>query len=422
MIWKVANSRQSMQDLNEVRVDKLNQYWALAVRIEKGTLTKSIEFLDHLSAEIPRNLPYLDSAMFSRHNSGNSNVPGDMNFEPSPVWHDEATLAVDEASKHFLRNVLLKSKGQLMDSRRDVDGKRREVENMQNVRRQIHAGKDQRDEVEVAKSLFQLQELLHESERQKITAEVEISSITSVVGDVSIGARNHNFKSETFTIPTHCDYCGDRIWGLSAKGFSCRDCGYTCHSKCEMKIPAQCPGELNKEEKKKIKLQRQESARVTMEGANGSATDIAGDGGSLQRSDTLNTLSSGFSAQPRSVSRSASGTSIPQTGENGPARPIKAPPGRHRMIAPPPAIHRNLDVDNGHDSHSSDKKCRMLYSFQKSGPEEINVEEGQELVVVEDDGNCFHADWLIPANKIQMVQVGSKFVPVMIPASFPPHM
>jgi formin-binding protein 1 len=361
----------------------------LATKIENEILAKSSEYLSHLSAEIPRNKPHLDSLMFARHNTGNSNVPPDMEFEPSPVWHDEPALAVDEAAKNFLRNVLLKSKGQLFELKRDVDGKRGEVESMQKVRKAIRDGTDKRDEVEVVKGLFNLQELLHESERQKITAEVEISTITSVVGDVSIGARNHNFKSETFTIPTHCDYCGDRIWGLSAKGFSCRDCGYTCHSKCEMKIPAECPGELNKEEKKRIKAKRQDSASAAMGGINGSSTDVSGDADSLHRSDTLNTLSSGYSAPRRAVSRSVSGSSIPQTTEsNGSSKPIKSAPGRHRIIAPPPTIHRTVEeseVDNG-AAKSNERKCRMMFAFQKNGAEEISVDEGRELVVVEDDG------------------------------------
>ena len=42
------------------------------------------------------------------------------------------------------------------------------------------------------------------------------------------------------------DLCGDKIWGLSAKGSTCTDCGFSCHSKCEMKVPAKCPGVLDK--------------------------------------------------------------------------------------------------------------------------------------------------------------------------------
>jgi hypothetical protein len=371
----------SLQDLNETRVDRLNSYWLLAAKLEQDSLARSTTYVKHLEAEIPRNIPHLDSLMFSRHNAGNSNVPQDMVFEPSPVWHDDDAIAVDDSSKNFLRNVLLKSKTQLIELRRDVDGKRGEVENMGKVRRAIKLGTDQRDEIEVVKASFGVQESLHESERQKITAEVEISTITTAVGDVSIGARNHNLKSETFKIPTNCDYCGDRIWGLSAKGFSCRDCGFTCHSKCEMKIPADCPGELNKEEKKKIKLQRQEAAHAASGTPNGSTTDVYGGGNGLSRSDTMNTLSSGYSA---TAQRSVSGTSLPTTADSEPA---KAMPRRNRIIAPPPTSHA---YGNGgaEPPKSKDRRGKMLYTFKTNGEGEVSAEEGREVVILEPDGRA----------------------------------
>jgi hypothetical protein len=370
-----------MQDLNETRVDRLNAYWLLATRIEKDTLTKSSGLMDHLAAEIPRNVPHLDSLMFARHNAGSTSIPPDMVFEPSPVWHDEAALAVDEAAKNFLRNVLLKSKSQLVELKRDVDNKRREVESHRKVRKAVRDGSDKRDEVEVVKAAFQLQELLHESERQKITAEVEISTITSTVGDVSVGARNHNFKSETFTIPTHCDFCGDRIWGLSARGFSCRDCGFTCHSKCEMKVPAECPGELNKDEKKKIKLQRQQSVQLTTNSLNGSTTDVSGDAGSLHRTDTMNTLSSGYSAMAH---RSVSGTTVPHgSDDEAPKAAQSMGPRRHILKAPPPT---SFAADPISAPSSSDKRGRMLYSYDKTNPGDVSAEEGKEVIIVEPDG------------------------------------
>jgi hypothetical protein len=318
--------------------------------------------------------------MFSRHNAGNSNVPVDMVFEPSPVWHDDDAIAVDESAKNFLRNVLLKSKSQLIELRVDVDGKRREVQDSRRVRQAIKEGTDQRDEIEVVKSSFAVQESLHESERQKITAEVEISTITAAVGDVSIGARNHNFKSETFKIPTNCDHCGDRIWGLSAKGFSCRDCGFTCHSKCEMKIPADCPGELSKDEKKRIKLERQGSAHTSSGTLNGSSTDVSGNGNGLSRSDTMNTLSSGFSA---TAQRSVSGTSLAQGNEDH-SRSISSAPRKHRVIAPPPT---HAHDDGSHDAlKPGEKRGKMIYSFQKNGEGEVSAEEGRDILILEPDG------------------------------------
>ena len=391
----------SLQDLNETRVAKLNSIWLHASQLETQMLTRSTEYMNHLSSEIPRNRPSLDSMMFARHNAVNWTEPPNVQFEPSPVWLDEGVLATDEAAKNFLRNVLTKSKGALYQLKKDADSKRREVEGVKRVRQKIQDGQDKRDEIEVVRSMFDLQTSLHDVERQKVTAEVEISTITTVVGDVSIGARNHNFKSETFKIPTNCDYCGDRIWGLSAKGFICRDCGFTCHSKCEMKIPADCPGEQSKEEKKKLKQERQDAAHAA-NGANG-AQDTVGKMPTISRSDTMNTLSSGYSMSAR---RSVSGNSmVPSTAatEEEPAteapkpKPIVSGSRRNRMVAPPPTQYvseaggSNEDMLAAPSSNSSEKRGRMMYAFEQSSEGEISVEEGREVVIVEPNGKyIFH--------------------------------
>lgn len=41
-------------------------------------------------------------------------------------------------------------------------------------------------EVEVVKAIFQIQEVLHEIDRRRMTAEVETSTITSIVGDLNL--------------------------------------------------------------------------------------------------------------------------------------------------------------------------------------------------------------------------------------------
>ncbi|KAF1951212.1 FCH-domain-containing protein [Byssothecium circinans] len=357
-------------------------------------LTRSTDLLNHLSAEIPRNKPLLDSMMFVRHNAGPWQEPADFQFEPSPVWLDDGSIATDDASAVFLQNVLTKSKGSLAEHRRELDKKRKEVENARKVRQNIRDGKDKRDEVEVVRAIFSLQEGMHEVERQKVNAEVEVSTITSAVGDLSRGARNHNFKGQTFKIPTNCDLCGDRIWGLSAKGFDCRDCGYTCHSKCEMKVPADCPGEQTKEEKKKLKDERQRSAHAAppVNGNSGSA-----DMPRISRSDTvnsMNTLSSGYSA---TAHRSISGGMSP-TAEEPPAMPtenklVSAPaPRRNRIVAPPPAQFIKDDPDlpsaSAPVSKPTEQKGRMLYAYQQNSDGELTVADGRDVTILEpDDGS-----------------------------------
>ncbi|KAL2380810.1 hypothetical protein RJ035_006658 [Blastomyces gilchristii] len=402
------NNVKGLQDLNETRVSKLNSIWTLAAQLEKDTLTRCEQHVSHLLSEIPRNEPRLDSTMFIRHNMTNWQDPADVQFEPSPVWHDDAAMITDETAKVFLRNILVKSKAQAKELKVEADKKRREVENAKKIRQSIRDGRDKRDEAEVVRAIFAMQEDLHLLDRKRLTAEVETSTITSVVGDLSFGAENHNFRSQTFKIPTNCDLCGERIWGLSAKGFDCRDCGYTCHSKCEMKVPAECPGEQTKEEKKKLKIERQEAASSAPPIDVPAPTNGASELPALSRRDTMNSLSSGYAA---SGARSASVISTPQVAEGPTELPASSPatttkpataPRRNRIVAPPPAQYISAppppanegDADGGGGRSrglsikSSEARGKMLYPYEANGEDEITVEGGREVTIVEpDDGS-----------------------------------
>lgn len=408
----------------------MNSFWTLAAQLEKSLIAKSDEQISYVLSEIPRNDPKLDSFMFVKHNVAEWQPPMDLQFEPSPVWHDDATMATDDAAKIYLRNLLSKSKLQMKEMKGEADKKRREVENAKKVRQNIRSGKDNRDEVEVVRAIFSMQEDLHQLDRKRLTAEVETSTVTSVVGDLSFGAQNHNFRPQTFKIPTNCDLCGDRIWGLSAKGFDCRDCGYTCHNKCEMKVPAECPGEQTKEEKKKLKAERQEAANARRPyEVSTTTTSSAAELPALSRQDTMNSLSSGYAA---SGARSTSALSS-QTTDAGPTElPGATSPVRksgtlrkHRVVAPPPQQYVSAPppVSNGSTAaKSSEPRGKMMYAYQASGEDEITVDEGQSIVVVEPDGKYSLAFKVCQpkANPVlQMVQDGSVFVQVIQQVSSP---
>ncbi|KAK2846365.1 hypothetical protein FQN49_005795 [Arthroderma sp. PD_2] len=403
-----------LQDLNETRVSKLNSIWTLAAELEKDTLSRSDEQVSHVLTEIPRNEPRLDSMMFMRHNTAHWQEPLDMQFEPSPVWHDEPTMVIDEPAKVFLRNLQSKSKSQMKELKAEADKKRREVDNAKKTRQSIREGKDKRDEVEIVRAVFAMQEELHLLDRKKLTGEIEVSTVSSVVGDLSLGAKNHNFRAQTFKIPTNCDLCGERIWGLSAKGFDCRDCGYTCHNKCEMKVPAECPGEQTKEERKKLKIERQEQANaapvlpaqdITPRISSPSTAELP----ALSRKDTMNSLSSGYSAN--AINKSTSALSVSQSANGGVSSPViaelpdsgtaaKKPavaPRKNRILAPPPAQYVSapppVSSNDNKESISGPSKPgqpggKMMYAYQANGEDEITVDEGQDVIVVEpDDGS-----------------------------------
>jgi hypothetical protein len=383
-----------MQALSESRVSALNGLWSTASALETETLTRSTQLLEHLSSEIPRNNPLLDSMMFVRHNAAPWQEPHDFVFEPSPVWLDDDVMAADPASKTFLMNILTKSKSSLNELRLECDGMRREVEATKRVRQLVKDGKDDRDEGEVVRALFHNQESLHESERRRITAEVEVSTIVSAVGDISIGARNHTFKNQTYKIPTNCDLCGDRLWGLTAKGMACEECGFTCHTKCELKVPADCPGELTKEQRKAMKAERQAAAQAQAaapppppsNGDSGGGTQRS----SLQRSDTvgsMNTLSSGYTASAqRSVSNMTTKSSVDESHSGATPTPASSVVARPRVMAPPPSSYRNNDDDN--TAGSAEPRGKMLYAYQAGGDGEISIAEGQQFTLLEpDDGS-----------------------------------
>lgn len=388
----------SLQDLSEFKTIKLNSLWTVAAQLESTMLQQSNELVLRMSQEIQRNEPSLDSNMYIQHNLSSWQEPQDKTFEPSPVWHDDDAMVTDEAAKVYLRNVLNKSKSQLGELRREVDKKKREVEGVKRVKQRVREGKESKDEVQIVSQMFAMQEDLHQVDRKRLTAEIETSTITSVVGDVTLGAKNHNFKSQTFKIPTNCDLCGDRIWGLSAKGFDCRDCGYTCHSKCEMKVPAECPGELSKEERKKYKADRQSAAGTLLQPVAGTPDHVS-ELPDLTRSNTMNSLSSSHTAsaqRPGSGPVPSPGTGLQSPAEEAPPeptgpRPPAVAPRKSRLVAPPPPAYISELPGSSVDSlpaKQPEQKGKMMYAFEANGEGELTVPEGREVTVLEPDGTC----------------------------------
>lgn len=434
----------SLQDLSEFRTIKLNALWSLAAQLETEMLQRAAGQVDRLAHEITRNQPHLDSMMFLSHNMGAFHEPPDKAFEPSPVWHDDDTMVTDDPARVYLRNVLNKSKSQLGDLRREVDKKRREVDAVKRTKQKIREGTEKKDEVLVVRQLFLMQEELHQVDRRRLTAEVETSSITAAVGDVTLGAKNHNFKSQTFKIPTNCDLCGERIWGLSAKGFDCRDCGYTCHSKCEMKVPAECPGEQSKEERKKLKQERQEAANALLKPKSPTGTAGRAELPDLTRSNTMTSLSSGYAASakrslagPMSPTEEAAPPDLPPPGSRPPvaSAPSTGPPKKNRVVAPPPAAYiselpgstpTNGASGGGGGGGADQQRAKMMYAFEAGADGELSVPEGRDLVVLEPDGEALPT-YHDPVNTLLIffcaagtgwIKVRAGFKEGLVPASY----
>ncbi|XP_065335442.1 N-chimaerin [Cloeon dipterum] len=55
----------------------------------------------------------------------------------------------------------------------------------------------------------------------------------------------HSFKTYNFKGLNWCEFCGNFLWGFSAQGVKCDDCGFSAHHKCSEKVPSDCCPDLS---------------------------------------------------------------------------------------------------------------------------------------------------------------------------------
>ncbi|CAH2093661.1 unnamed protein product [Euphydryas editha] len=58
--------------------------------------------------------------------------------------------------------------------------------------------------------------------------------------------KSHSFKVHTFKGLNWCELCANFLWGFTAQGVKCEDCGFIAHSKCSERVPNHCVPDLKK--------------------------------------------------------------------------------------------------------------------------------------------------------------------------------
>jgi hypothetical protein len=56
----------------------------------------------------------------------------------------------------------------------------------------------------------------------------------------------HRFTTTNFKGLNFCEFCGNFLWGFTAQGVKCEDCGFIAHKKCSELVPAKCVPDLKK--------------------------------------------------------------------------------------------------------------------------------------------------------------------------------
>lgn len=337
----------SMQDINELRIQSMNSIWTTAVELEIATINRCKDHLTNLVKFIEKNDPVLDSTMFVHHNVRTWYEPVDFVFEPCSIWHDSSQMIANDDSIVFLKNKIIKSRMKLLQLQENVNAKKQEIDGLQNLREVYSKNPHLGNQNDVTNNLLDARREVAFMDNQRLTYQIEVNVITGLIGEIDTSILLHDFKPSSFTIPTNCDCCNSTIWGLTRQGLTCKFCNYNCHFKCEMKVSTNCPGKKERKKTKKMK----EIKEVSDSHLQNSTTSLSS---SLKNIDLDKS-----SHQKPNFSNSPSRT---ETLMNQSRTSILSVP--EKQIA------------------------KVLYNYVSSSNTELSVKEGDEIIVLEkDDGS-----------------------------------
>lgn len=184
--------------------------------------------------------PDKDQALFAEYNIHPFSLPDDWVFEPCSNHYDTGDICIDSGPKVLLQNKLARSRAKLRELNH-VLGKQRTDAEKYHVMLTACATDNTPGDMDDAMNNYL--DTAHEVTALSTSACVlnsEINMIAEVLGGDEGGSSPHVFKSSAFSIPTTCGYCKVSIWGLSKQGKTCKSCGLSVHSKCELNVPAEC--------------------------------------------------------------------------------------------------------------------------------------------------------------------------------------
>lgn len=162
-------------------------------------------------------------------------------IEDSKKFENLQELVADGLLNHYLR----KHGGPILDQmgREDGQGVYESSPYMTLNRRKLRALSTEMyrnclsDEVKQATANLIKEELKRESQASVLRADDIVPPEYK---------KQHNFKVHNFKGLNWCDLCANFLWGFSAQGVRCDDCGFVAHEKCSKKIPPKCMPDLKK--------------------------------------------------------------------------------------------------------------------------------------------------------------------------------
>ncbi|KAI0328863.1 hypothetical protein GY45DRAFT_1325708 [Cubamyces sp. BRFM 1775] len=353
--------------------------------------------------------PQADQDLFIDYNVAPFAPPPDWTFEPSSVHYDHGDMSVEPAPKVYLQNRLSRCRAKIEELDVVLTSKRREAEQLKKLVAAYSSDATLGNVTEVLDNYLDAQHELTFYTTSGVVLSAESETISAALQGDEGAQSPHSFKSSSFSIPTTCAYCKSSIWGLSKQGKTCKACGISVHSKCELKIPADCTGTRH-------------------HGRGHGASDSVS---SISRSSSV--ISRGESLAPSTTSSVEASTPTPSSfahtahvaDEQGPAARVLfdfSPTSPFELAVSAESIVHVLEEDDGSGwvkvadesgakglvpasyievadttpapnsstsslssgaHQTSGEYVRGLYAYKAQGPDEIDVEEGKLIRLTE---------------------------------------
>ncbi|CAE6398076.1 unnamed protein product [Rhizoctonia solani] len=305
--------------------------------------------------------PLQDQKLYASFNRRPFSKPENWTFEPCDRYYDTPEVVTEPEPKILLQNKLQRARQKLVEIVPQIEDKSRDVARLNKLVASYEANPALGNYDEVWENLLEASHQLTDLELIRVGYQAEMQVISSALGGDEGARKPHEFKSTSFSIPAPCGYCKTNIWGLSKPGKTCRNCGISVHTRCELKMPAEC----------------------------GIAPELSpSKANSLARASSINSVAP-------SVSSVASATS--PIGGNPPRTNVLSRPMPPAASAPP--------------ASNSPTKAKVLYSYAATSEFEVSITEGTTIQVVEpDDGSGWvkvvneqGVEGLVPATYIEVV-------------------
>ncbi|KAI9598558.1 hypothetical protein BDF19DRAFT_419578 [Syncephalis fuscata] len=238
----------AMQALYVSRSTGLHDLWRICLSLEDATLVSATAHVTAALQAVDDMDPQLDVSRHTNHTQSpnkdeHSTVePEDFPFEANDP-NDTGELIKDQIGKTFLINHCIKIQKKLDTLNAEIKSKEQDVTVLQGQLDELHRESSGHPELadEVNETMLDAVRLITLLKTSRSIVDCERCVILHAIGGaLPDDLVAHEFKPASFTIPTACDYCAATIWGISKQGYSCKDCGYNCHTKCEMKVYPDC--------------------------------------------------------------------------------------------------------------------------------------------------------------------------------------